>query len=98
MAKTEISTKVMESLHPVVQSAAQQLSDFLPDSVDPERFMRTMNGAIKSDKYLSDCLNTSAGKKSLLIAFRQCAMDGLFPDGKREAVIISKRLKTEAIK
>ena len=89
MAKNEISTKVMQSLHPVVQSAADQLADFLPESVDPERFLRTMNGAIKSDNYLMDCLKTADGKKSLLIAFRQCAMDGLFPDGKREAAIIA---------
>lgn len=97
MAKNEISTKVMDSFLPVVQSAASALVDFLPDSIDPERFLRTMNGCIKADKYLTDCLNTADGKKSLLIAFRQCAMDGLFPDGKREAAIIAFKGKATYI-
>jgi len=73
----------------IVEQSRASLSEFLPDTIDEDRFIRTMNATIKSDKYLMQCLNSADGRKSLLMAFRQCAMDGLFPDGKREAAIVA---------
>lgn len=77
------------TLHPVVSDHRMQLEEFIPDSVDPDRFIRMMNGAIKGDMYLRKCLDTPKGVASLLVAFKQCAIDGLVPDGKREAVVLA---------
>ena len=75
-------------LMPIIIDHQEMISDFLPDHVDAEKFFLIANGVLRGSKSLRECLGTKAGVAGFLGSLKQAAMDGLMPDGKREAAIV----------
>ena len=66
----------------------EMIADFLPDHVDAEKFFLIANGILRGSMSLRECLDTKKDVQGFLGSLKQAAMDGLMPDGKREAAII----------
>lgn len=75
-------------LMPIIIDHQEMIADFLPDHVDSEKFFLIANGILRGSKSLRECLGTKAGVAGFLGSLKQAAMDGLMPDGKREAAIV----------
>lgn len=94
MAKKD-SNKAMEAVAPrrdpvgdLMKHMAPSIQAALPKHMDPERFGRIMITTIKSTPELLNCLNTPAGRTTLLGALMQCAQLGLDPGPLGHAYII----------
>jgi len=73
---------------PVIEKVAPSLEEFFPDHIDPEKFLRVVNGVLKSNSFLAGCLESKKGKIGFFNSMKQAAIDGLVPDGKYEAAIV----------
>ena len=84
-----VENKKPKKLDPIIARAEGALSEFLPDHIDHEKFFRVANGVIKSNAYLRKMVvNNQESAEAFLMSLKECAMDGLIPDGKREAAIV----------
>lgn len=75
----------VENVYANLQSTLIQvgIESILPPHVTPEQFTRTAATALVKDSDLQ-----FADKKSLVLALRQCATDGLMPDGREAALVV----------
>lgn len=60
----------------------KQISSVLPAHIKPERFMRTVVGAIQNSPGILEC-----DKQSILLSCQRAAQDGLMLDGKEAALV-----------
>lgn len=91
-AKNEIisreETAPKRPLMPIIVDHQEMIKDFLPGHVDAEKFFLVANGVLRGNSYLRGCLDSKKGVAGFLGSLKQAAMDGLMPDGKREAAIV----------
>lgn len=87
LAKVE-EAPTKRPLMPIIVDHQEMLADFLPDHIDHDKFFLVANGVLRGSKYLRDCLSQKKGVEGFLKSLKQAAMDGLIPDGTREAAIV----------